>query len=404
MKPLLQVALLTIASLFRNCEAHAQTWALTSAPATNWVSLASSADGTRIAAAVQGGGIYLSTNSGINWVPTTVPVLIWQSIAASADGAEIVAASSDGVVFISTDGGVTWSQNVPAPLVHWASIAISGNGMRLVGVTRNMVPPEVDIGIYISTNGAATWQLLPNSYAPYEAVAASADGSTFAAVGFWWDVESFGPADCVTTNWGQSFTRIYPQAIAPWTAVACSSRGAKMLAASCAGFGLWSSTDHGTTWLQTPAPLFNCSSVAMSAEGEVIIAAEGPNLPGGVYTSTDFGATWISNSVPLASWSCVASSADGNKLLAAINGGGIYILNSTAHPILNIANAGRNIILSWVVPSTPCALEESADLNSWSPLLVDPILNSASLRYEANVVAAGNRKFFRLISQRPVGD
>ncbi|MGO8676363.1 MAG: hypothetical protein ACLQVX_10895 [Limisphaerales bacterium] len=44
--------------------ALAQNWTLTSAPLTNWSCVASSADGTKLVAAVNGGLIYASTNSG----------------------------------------------------------------------------------------------------------------------------------------------------------------------------------------------------------------------------------------------------------------------------------------------------------------------------------------------------
>ena len=35
----------------------------------NWYSVASSADGTRLVAVVNGGQIYTSTDSGMNWTP-----------------------------------------------------------------------------------------------------------------------------------------------------------------------------------------------------------------------------------------------------------------------------------------------------------------------------------------------
>ena len=38
--------------------ASAQTWTQTSAPGTNWIAIASSADGTKLVAAVYGAGIY----------------------------------------------------------------------------------------------------------------------------------------------------------------------------------------------------------------------------------------------------------------------------------------------------------------------------------------------------------
>ena len=70
-----------------------QDWVLTSAPSTNWSCVASSADGSKLVAAVDGGLIYTSTNSGGTWVPTTAPSNAWASVACSADGSKVIAAA-----------------------------------------------------------------------------------------------------------------------------------------------------------------------------------------------------------------------------------------------------------------------------------------------------------------------
>src|SRR2546427_696674 len=69
-----------------------QTWTLTAAPATNWSALACCADGSRLAAAVFHGPIYISTNSGMNWAVSSAPVTNWSAVASSADGSRLVAA------------------------------------------------------------------------------------------------------------------------------------------------------------------------------------------------------------------------------------------------------------------------------------------------------------------------
>src|ERR1035438_9648461 len=75
--------------------AHAQLWTWTqstNAPALAWWAVASSADGTRLAAVVRNGGIYTSTNSGATWVSNSAPVRTWWAIASSADGTKLAAA------------------------------------------------------------------------------------------------------------------------------------------------------------------------------------------------------------------------------------------------------------------------------------------------------------------------
>jgi hypothetical protein len=74
----LKYLLFACASLFPAVHpASAQNWILTSAPSNNdWFSIASSADGTKLAAVAWdfvAGGIYTSTNSGDTWTLTSAP-------------------------------------------------------------------------------------------------------------------------------------------------------------------------------------------------------------------------------------------------------------------------------------------------------------------------------------------
>ena len=63
----------------------AQGWTQTHAPTGNWQALAMSADGSKLVAAVYGGGIYTSTNFGGTWVSNSAPVTNWSGVASSAD-------------------------------------------------------------------------------------------------------------------------------------------------------------------------------------------------------------------------------------------------------------------------------------------------------------------------------
>jgi len=79
------------------------TWTLADLPTNNWAALASSADGTRLAAASEE-QIYLSTNSGATSSPSRAPTNInWLSVASSADGSIVVG----GARFSSTSLGGT---------------------------------------------------------------------------------------------------------------------------------------------------------------------------------------------------------------------------------------------------------------------------------------------------------
>src|SRR5439155_12855513 len=89
------------------------------------------------------------------------------------------------------------------------------------------------------------------------------------------------------------------------------------------GNSIFVSTDSGTHWVATSAPLDLWSCVASSTEGAKLVAVASYSFPSGsgrIYVSTNSGSTWQQTSAPGArSWRSVASSADGNKLVAVDN-------------------------------------------------------------------------------------
>ncbi len=86
-----------------------ETWTARPSGSLSWYSIASSADGTKLAAVALGERIYTSTDSGQSW--TVRPSLSdsnWGTIASSADGTKLAAAGS-GSVSISSNSGQNWS-------------------------------------------------------------------------------------------------------------------------------------------------------------------------------------------------------------------------------------------------------------------------------------------------------
>jgi photosystem II stability/assembly factor-like uncharacterized protein len=69
-------------------------------------SVASSADGTKLVAGVNGGQIYLSNDSGITWAPRG-SVLPWYAVASSADGTKLVAGAYGGQIYTSSPATTT---------------------------------------------------------------------------------------------------------------------------------------------------------------------------------------------------------------------------------------------------------------------------------------------------------
>lgn len=130
------------------------TWRPADVPRTNWYSIASSADGTKLAAVVSGGAIYASSNSGGTWIKTSAPAKAWLGIASSADGRKLLA-SAAGWLYTSTDSGLTWKSNYVTPGT-WSSSASSADGnLRLtaspsgsIAMSRSSAQPILHIGSF----------------------------------------------------------------------------------------------------------------------------------------------------------------------------------------------------------------------------------------------------------------
>jgi len=163
------------ASLVLSC-AMAQTWVQTPAPTRFWTSVASSADGLKLAA-TGFGGLYTSPDGGMTWTSNTIPGFGPLAVACSGDGSKLIAAQHYGSIFTSEDSGATWRSN-NAPVDSWTGVACSSDGRKLVAVAGagNGLGP-----IYLSTNSGATWTASGVPMRPWGCVASSADGSRLAA-------------------------------------------------------------------------------------------------------------------------------------------------------------------------------------------------------------------------------
>jgi len=108
-----------------------------------WISVASSADGTKLIAATAGqdegvlGQIYTSTDSGVTWtarVPNQIPIGSRVTVASSANGTRLCAALFGGAIYTSTNSGATWTEQISAGIRNWFHIASSSSGNKLIAV------------------------------------------------------------------------------------------------------------------------------------------------------------------------------------------------------------------------------------------------------------------------------
>ena len=237
------------------------------APQKYWNSITSSSDGSKLAAVVENGSIYTSTDSGATWIEqTSAGSRYWSSITSSSDGTKLAAAVSGGYIWTSNNSGVTWIAQTGAGSGYWKSITSSSDGTKLAVVLN---PGK----IYTSTDSGASWTL-----------------------------------------------RESPRF---WTSITSSSDGTKLAAAVDNG-AIYTSIDSGATWTaRRTAGSRTWVYLTSSSDGSKLVAAKNN---GYIYTSTDSGANWASVSVAVSqSWASITSSSDGSKLAAALYGGSIYL-------------------------------------------------------------------------------
>lgn len=364
----------------------AQVWTQTSAPTKTWQALAMSADGSKLAAAVNGGGIYTSTNSGATWISNNAPVLSWDALTSSADGTRLAAAASTypSVVYTSTDGGTTWN---PSTIFGstWYSLACSADGALLAAMT------PMHSSVYVSPNFGVSWQtnaFPPGIFDGYS-VGVSASGNRLAAgnnVGI----------ILVSTNLGATWsgTNHFAGAFGSFKSIAISADGTT-LAAVWGGATVYTSTNRGVSWITNNIASSDLVSIAASADGTRLVAVGGPSSALSAF-STNSGATWTTNNRPVVPWSAVSLSADGNFVAAAANNGGIWLRRTAVPPRLSIVPSGSLAKISWTLPSTNFVLQQSTDLQNWVSVTDPPTLNLSTLQDEVSVTPANGQSFYRL--------
>ncbi len=402
MKTLLSAAIILWILFTVDNSLVAQIWASNGIPGTSgWSGVTMSADGTVMAAAGST-NIYISTNSGTTWLPTSAPGQYWAAIASSADGTKLIAAASpvgiySGGIYTSTNSGASWlSNSVPNPN-YWNAVASSGDGTKLVATAGHYLSSSIG-SVYLSTNSGNTWAAASAPITNWCSVASSADGSKLLA-------GTFGGSAYLSTNSGATWMLQTNLPAARWTTMALSADGRILMAVAyevgSGPGGIYTSTNSGAAWTRanTPTSQYYWPTFCSSADGTKWVAV-------GYWTfnSTNSGNTWISNSAPnlFAKWTSIASSADGNKLaLVAGEPFGIYTTYSIPLPQLNLTTSSNNLAFSWIVPSTNFVLQQNLDLSTtgWVTLTNTPVLDLTNLNDEITVSLTNSSGFFRLISQ-----
>ena len=137
--------------------------------------LASSADGMKLFAA---NGVtsllYISTNAGSTWLSNSTPGSLGESIASSADGNKLALMADRLGISISTNMGSSWTTTTNTPLAPpQGPVAVSADGSKLIA--------SVFTNLLVSLDSGMTWTgaNTPDGSNKVKFVAVSADGNEF---------------------------------------------------------------------------------------------------------------------------------------------------------------------------------------------------------------------------------
>ena len=310
----------------------------TSAGSHQWTSIASSSDGNKlVATSHQGtqGFIYTSTDSGATWTQrNSAGAYQWWSVASSSDGVKLVAVAKSGYIYISTDSGVTWIQQTSAGLRNWNSVASSFDGSKLVAVVTGNNYENGYVYTYTDSQSSNVPTLTTQGATAITQIGATLNGNLTATGGANATTRGFNYGlttsyGTTTTETGTFNTGAFSKNI---TGLTCGTTyHYRSYATNTAGTGYGNDitfitsacSQSGGTWVErTSAGLHPWTAVASSSDGTKLVAVvggPGGNTQGYIYTSIDSGVTWTQRtSAGLRHWRSVASSPDGNEIAVGV--------------------------------------------------------------------------------------
>jgi hypothetical protein len=323
----------------------------------------SKANPSRIYAALDSGGVFVSNDGGQNWINSGLPnVSAFAAAAHPLDPGKALICSLNSGVFSTADSGGTWShasRGLPAPT---RALLLSGN--VLLTATAG--------GLFQSLNGAASWARVPGLADGVEVntVAADATGILYVATNL--ETTSTPQIQRYNTNslqWTPLNSSATGAPTTPGNVIAIDPADGTHLIVGGADGSVYATNNSGaSSW--TRQKLCNGSVTAVQFVGPSHVpfaacAAFASSDPSGVFTSGDGGITWTStsgggNGIPttVQIYGFVANSA-GSVFFAGGSNGSLY--RSTDHVAWSPAATG----LPTTARITAVAFDSSNSSHVW---------------------------------------
>jgi photosystem II stability/assembly factor-like uncharacterized protein len=255
-----------------------------------------------ILAGTVNGYIYKTTDNGGSWTrinPDMYSGPIWKI---ETHQNNMYAATVSGVYMASTGGAWTLT-----PLQHKDVRALR------IDAAGNIYAGTWGFGMYVSTNGGASWNASNNGLSSHliaTAVTVTPNQNVFAGTfdgGVFKSVDN--GANWTPVNVGYNYI---------WT-LASNSTGD--LFAGTYGDGLYRSTNNGANWTKTLCPAAHVYELVIDANDNVFASS----YSGGVFVSTNNGATWTNIGMGGMALSSMMIVPNGRMMYTGTAGGQIYM-------------------------------------------------------------------------------
>jgi len=382
-----------------------RTWIIkqTTAPNSNWYSVTSSSDGTKLAACVNGGGIWYSLDSGDSWTISDAQNLNWSGITSSADGTKLAAFVYEGGIWYSSDSGNSWRKSNALDYLTWSSITSSGDGTKLAAC---IYSPNNSIGgIWLSTTSGEFWSetFIPYGYYYFNiwySITSSYDGKNLAVSSY----NSPDPNIFTSIDYGANWTRKATVGTRGGSNSITSDSSGTKLAACVDAEGIYISNDSGDNWIKKTGLALAWQSIKSDSTGEMLAAC----VNGGeIWFSPDRGNTWSTVFTSSLNWISLSLSSNGNKLVACVPNEGIYTFvytnsrwktfktslpNSYEYGAISYSSNGNNLI-TYVNGNNSRGIYKSTDSGSnWTsinqPDMYDKYCYSITSSSDGTILAA----------------
>jgi hypothetical protein len=287
-----------------------------------WKGIDSSSDGTKLFAVTAGKQLSYSTNSGATWaLKTGNTAKSYQDVATSADGTKVaVAVNGPGYIWTSSDSGTTLTQRSAAGNQSWSALDMSADG-KVIVAGYNSSTDITKSGWAISTDGGVTWKFNTSIYQNWDSIKVSADGKTIVGIGR--DERSDEGSLVISTDGGTTMKSLGYDF---WEGVSISADGTKVIANGDSG--VYRITDGKTLQKITTLPAATSDQSgyldsAQDADGSVISIVAYRTGGNALITSTDSGQTWTTRATG-AYTGLMTISADGTKMAGTLTSSTIY--------------------------------------------------------------------------------